>query len=318
LAPSNCICDPMDLAALGHMTNCPARASMTDHPNPTPAPSVAFDEWREAERENLIAAGLGNTTVHVLRIAFYAGWSARPSPSVESFDPVAEEMYASVFSRLAAATHAQEGGFTKERVEVSRIDLIMMLTDLEARRATARAQSATGAVEGEWVTVPREPTEAMLRACATALKDYIDNHTTREERQAKGGHTGYRVTAATKAAVRYRAMIAAVPTLPAREWTDEQVEAAVRKFHNAMFVSELKQEDMLSWMFAFRDAFAALPPTDGHGALEPLKGLGDEMVKIAGWCEANDGERHGRNLREFAAVIDEVLRALPPTAEGRG
>jgi len=25
LAASNCICDPMDLAALGHMENCPAR-----------------------------------------------------------------------------------------------------------------------------------------------------------------------------------------------------------------------------------------------------------------------------------------------------
>lgn len=24
LAPKECICDPMDLAALGHMTNCPA------------------------------------------------------------------------------------------------------------------------------------------------------------------------------------------------------------------------------------------------------------------------------------------------------
>lgn len=29
LAPQNCICDPMDLAALGHMTNCPARDEIT-------------------------------------------------------------------------------------------------------------------------------------------------------------------------------------------------------------------------------------------------------------------------------------------------
>lgn len=30
LAPANCICDPMDLAALGHMTNCPVSKVTVD------------------------------------------------------------------------------------------------------------------------------------------------------------------------------------------------------------------------------------------------------------------------------------------------
>ena len=111
----------------------------------------------------------------------------------------------------------------------------------------ALAQPATVAVEGEWVTVPREPTEAMKNAAQEAFPR----------------------SAAFVFPRLWSAMIAAAPkpTLPAGEWTDEQVEAAADAFLYEMASLDLK---VLGWgcpvdwhRRAMRAALATITPTAG-------------------------------------------------------
>lgn len=62
------------------------------------------------------------------------------------------------------------------------------------------------------VTVPRVPTEGMLKACKGALKPHCDAMPEAEKLKAMGRTGGYLVNWRDKAIVRYQAMIAAAET----------------------------------------------------------------------------------------------------------
>lgn len=82
-----------------------------------------------------------------------------------------------------------------------------------------------------------------------------------------------------------------IPTASASSgsWSEEDVERAVRTFHAALFVSPLAQEDVLRWMFAFRDALLTLPLPPGTADREAVMRLLYESDPIYESGESIDG-----------------------------
>ena len=126
---------------------------------------------------------------------------------------------------------------TQPSADAAEINEINMQSIRKRERDLARRADAAG----EWVLVPREPHFRQVVAGRKAL----------DRRPSE------RVYGLVEEL--YRAMLAASPS---PTWGDEQVERAVRVFHDHLFVSELSNEDIAGWMHAFALALSALQGSD--------------------------------------------------------